>query len=50
VSADAGAYFTATSTNFGGPRPGVLLIDRDEVRWTRRPESYDDLLAPELDA
>jgi hypothetical protein len=34
VSADAGAYFTATSTNFGGPRPGVLLIDRDEVRWT----------------
>ncbi len=47
---DAGAYFTATSTNFGGPRPGVLLIDGDEVRWTRRPESYDDLLALELDA
>lgn len=47
---DAGAYFTATSTNFGGPRPGVLLIDGDEVRWTRRPETYDDLLAAELDA
>jgi len=47
---DAGAYFTATSTNFGGPRPGVLLIDDDEVRWTRRPETYEDLLAAELDA
>ncbi len=44
VVADAGAYFTATATNFGGPRPGVLLVDGAEERWARRPETVEDLL------
>ena len=40
---DAGAYFTSTATNFGGPRPGVLLLDGPEARWARRPETFEDV-------
>jgi diaminopimelate decarboxylase len=47
---DAGAYFTSTATNFGGPRPGVLLWDGAELAWVRRPETYDDLLRLEVAA
>lgn len=46
---DAGAYFTSTATNFGGPRPGVLMVDGDRAEWARRPETYDDLVALERD-
>jgi len=46
---DAGAYFTATSTNFGGPRPGVVLVDGGEPRLVRRRETFDDLARVELD-
>ena len=46
---DAGAYFTATSTNFGGPRPGVVLLDDGVPRLVRRPETFEDLARVELD-
>lgn len=46
---DAGAYFTATSTNFGGPRPGVVLLDDGVARLVRRPETFEDLARVELD-
>ncbi len=44
---DAGAYFSSTATNFGGPRPPVALID-GEARLVRRRESFEDLAAREL--
>ncbi len=46
---DAGAYFTATSTNFGGPRPGVVLLDGEGPRLVRRPETFEDLAKVEQD-
>ncbi len=46
---DAGAYFTSTSTNFGGPRPGVVLLDGAQARLVRRPETFEDLARVELD-
>jgi diaminopimelate decarboxylase len=45
---NSGAYFTATATNFGGPRPGVLLLDGPEQRMVRRHETHQDLAAVEL--
>ena len=45
---DAGAYFTSTATNFGGPRPAVLLVDGDEVVTVRRRETFADLARVEL--
>ena len=45
---DAGAYFTSTSTNFGGPRPAVVLVDQGAVRTVRRRETYEDLARVEL--
>jgi diaminopimelate decarboxylase len=46
---DAGAYFTSTATNFGGPRPAVLLIDDGRARVTRRRETPEDLARVEED-
>lgn len=40
---DAGAYFTSTATNFGGPRPGVVLVDGARAEVARRREIYEDL-------
>jgi len=40
---DAGAYFTSTSTNFGGPRPPVVLLSESGPRVVRRRETYEDL-------
>lgn len=45
---DAGAYFTSTATNFGGPRPAVLLIDDEGPRLVRRRETFEDLARVEL--
>lgn len=45
---DAGAYFTSTATNFGGPRPPVVLVDGDSARLVRRRESFADLARVEL--
>ncbi len=42
---DAGAYFTATETTFGGPRPAVVLLERGEPRLVRRRESFEDRVA-----
>jgi diaminopimelate decarboxylase len=42
---DAGAYFSSTATNFGGPRPGVVLLDGDDAQLVRRPETFEDLAA-----
>ena len=44
---DAGAYFTSTATNFGGPRPAVVLVDH-EPRLIRRRETFEHLAAVEL--
>ncbi len=40
---DAGAYFTSTATSFGGPRPGVVLVDGERVEVARRRETFEDL-------
>jgi len=40
---DAGAYFTSTASNFGGPRPPVLLLDGGQTRVVRRRERFEDL-------
>jgi diaminopimelate decarboxylase len=45
---NSGAYFTSTATNFGGPRPGVLLLDGPQARMVRRHETHQDLAAVEL--
>ncbi len=45
---DAGAYFSSTATNFGGPRPAFVMVDGDRARLVRRRESYEDLLARDL--
>ena len=45
---DAGAYFTSTATNFGGPRPGVVLLEGPEARLVRRRETYEDLARVEV--
>jgi diaminopimelate decarboxylase len=45
---DAGAYFTSTATNFGGPRPAVVLIDGGEARVVRRRETFEDLARVEV--
>lgn len=44
---DAGAYFTATETSFGGARPAVVLIDDDRPKLVRRRERYEDRMALE---
>ncbi|MBW2534350.1 MAG: hypothetical protein JRI55_22860 [Deltaproteobacteria bacterium] len=46
---DAGAYFTSTSTNFGGPRPAVVLLDGARAKLVRRRETFEDLARVELD-
>lgn len=46
---DAGAYFTSTSTNFGGPRPPVVLLDSGGARLVRRRETSEDLVRGDLD-
>jgi diaminopimelate decarboxylase len=45
---DAGAYFTPTATNFGGPRPGVVLVDGTAATLVRRRETFEDLAGVEL--
>ncbi len=40
---NSGAYFSSTATNFGGPRPGVLLLDGPDATMVRRHESHEDL-------
>lgn len=45
---DAGAYFTATETCFGGARPAVVLID-GAPRVIRRRETLADRVALEVD-
>jgi len=45
---NSGAYFTSTATNFGGPRPGVVMLDGPRATMVRRHERYEDLAAVEL--
>ena len=45
---NSGAYFTSTATNFGGPRPGVLMLDGPQATMVRRRETHEDLAAVEL--
>lgn len=46
---DAGAYFTSTATNFGGPRPAVVMIDERGCRIVRRRETCEDLARVDVD-
>ena len=45
---DAGAYFTSTATNFGGPRPAVVMLEEGGARLIRRRETFDDLARTEV--
>ena len=47
---DAGAYFTSTATNFGGPRPAVALVEAGGARLVRRRETSEDLVRVDVDA
>jgi len=42
---DAGAYFTSYSSNFGFPRPAILMLDQGKVSTLRQQESYEHLIA-----
>ena len=45
-----GAYCSSMSSNYNGqPRPGVVFVKDGEARLTTRRETYDDLLARDLD-
>lgn len=46
---DVGAYFGSTSSNFGGPRPAVVMIDeRGDHRLVQRRETFEDLVRRDL--
>jgi len=42
---DAGAYFSSYSSNFAFPRPPIVMVDKEEVRVTRRAESFEHMTA-----
>lgn len=42
---DTGAYFTSFSLDFTTPAPGIRLIDTEQNRWLRRPQSFEELFA-----
>lgn len=42
---DAGAYFSSYSSNFAFPRPGIVMVDGDEVTVLRKPETFEHLTA-----
>ncbi len=47
----AGAYGMVMASNYNAmPRPPEVLVDRDKATLIRRRETYDDLLAGELEA
>jgi len=46
----AGAYGMAMASNYNAqPRPAEVLVDGPDARLIRRRETYDDLVAPELE-
>ena len=46
----AGAYQLSMSSNYNmSPRPAVIVVANGQARLTRRRESYEDLLAAELE-
>ncbi len=46
---DAGAYFVPFSTSFSFPKPAVIAVDGGRVRVLRRKETFDDLVALDVD-
>lgn len=48
VIMDVGAYFTSLGNNFSGPRPSIVLIDDREETLVRRKESFQDLVARDM--
>lgn len=46
---DAGAYFVPFATSFSFPKPGVVLVDGGRVQPLRRAETFEDLVALDLD-
>jgi len=45
---DAGAYFTSLGNTFAGPRAAIVLIEDGSSRLIRRRETYQDLVARDL--
>ena len=46
----SGAYQLSMASNYNmAPRPAVVVVADGEARLVRRRETYDDLLAPEID-
>lgn len=41
---DAGAYFVPFSTSFSFPRPGIVMVDRQQATLLRRAETLEDLV------
>ena len=47
---DAGAYGFAMASEYNGrPRPAEVLVDRGEVRLVRRRQTYDEMMAAEME-
>lgn len=45
---DTGAYIESLACNFNAlPRPGTLLVSKDQAGWIRRPETIDEVYARE---
>lgn len=42
---DAGAYFVPFSTSFSFPRPGIVMVDREQATLLRRAETLEDLVS-----
>lgn len=42
---DAGAYFVPFSTSFSFPRPGIVIVDRQQATLLRRAETMEDLVS-----
>jgi diaminopimelate decarboxylase len=45
---DAGAYFTVQESNFGFPRPAIVAVGNGRARTLRRRETFDDMVARDL--
>ena len=46
---DAGAYFTVQESSFGFPRPAIVAVRAGQARLLRRRETFEDMVARDLD-
>jgi diaminopimelate decarboxylase len=47
---DAGAYLVSFSNSFCFPQPGILVVDQGRETLIRRAETYEDMIARDLQA